>query len=102
MKKLFKKFIVWAMRDDNDSEVSEIRPSRKSRGLAISTSDSQIRSNGMMFHLYAAEGGTVIETTFYDHKNDRHDHRLYIIPDGEDFTNTLGQIVSMERIKSWH
>lgn len=102
MKKLFKKFIVWAMRDDNDSEVNEIRPSRKSRGLAISTSDSQIRSNGMMFHLYAAEGGTIIETSFYDRKNDQNDHRLYIIPDGEDFTTTLGQIVSMERIKSWH
>lgn len=102
MKKLFKKLIVWAMRDEDDgpSEVVSTRSSRKNR--LISSSDSDIRSSGMMFHLYAAEGGTVIETTFYDRKNDQHDHRLYIIPDGDDFTNTLGQIVSMERIKSWH
>jgi hypothetical protein len=102
MKKLFKKLIVWAMREDDAPEpVNELRSSRKSARL-ISTSDSNIRSSGMIFHVYAAEGGTVIETSFYDPKNDRNDNRLYIIPDGEDFTGTLGQIVSMERIKSWH
>lgn len=102
MRKFLKKFVIWVMRDEDDGpgEVISTRSSRKSR--VISTSDSEIRSNGMMFHLYAAEGGTVIETTFYDRKNDQHDHRLYIIPDGDDFTSTLGQIVSMERIKSWH
>lgn len=100
MRKLLKKLVVWIMRDD-DEAINEIRPTRKSARL-VSSNESQIRSNGMMFHLYAAEGGTVIETTFYDNKNDQHDHRLYIIPDGDDFTNTLGQIVSMERIKSWH
>lgn len=102
MRKLLRKFVVWVMRDEDDGPelVTASRTGRKVR--AISTSESELRSSGMMFHLYAAEGGTVIETTFYDHKNDRHDHRLYIIPDGEDFTSTLGQIVSMERIKSWH
>ena len=102
MRKLLKKFVVWVMRDEDDSigETISTRPSRRNR--VISSSESELRSNGMVFHLYAAEGGTVIETTFYDHKEDKHDHRLYIIPEGEDFTSTLGQIVSMERMKSWH
>lgn len=102
MRKLLKKFVIWVMRDEDDSigETISTRPSRRNR--VISSSESELRSNGMVFHLYAAEGGTVIETTFYDHKEDKHDHRLYIIPEGEDFTSTLGQIVSMERMKSWH
>lgn len=104
MRKLLKKFVTWVMRDDyeQDVPVSELRPGRKIRMSTVSAREVEIRSSGMTFNLYAAEGGTVIETTFYDQKNDRNDHRLYIIPDGEDFTNTLGQIVSMERIKSWH
>lgn len=90
------------MRDDDEDvpqTINSVRPRRK--GI-VSPSEQSLRSNGMTFYMYAAEGGTVIETTFYDHKNDCNDNRLYIIPDGNDFTSTLGQIVSMERIKSWH
>jgi len=64
--------------------------------------EENIRSNGMVFHLYAAQGGTVIETTYYDKKKDDNEHRLYIISEGESFNDTLGQIVSMERMRSWH
>jgi len=64
--------------------------------------DSELRSRGMQFVLYAAQGGTIIETSYYDNKRDSSEHRLYIIPEGTDFTTTLAEIVSMERIKSWH
>ena len=99
IRKLFRKLITWAVRDDEDSLVSSVS-SRRRNQLAISP--ESLRSQGMSFNLYAAEGGTVVETSFYDAKNDRNDHRLYLIPQGDDFTNTLGQIVSMERMKSWH
>ena len=104
IRKLLKKCIVWIMRDNDEIEQDELRTvsSSKRRGRVIAGTHSELESSGMVFHLYAAEGGTVIETSFYDRKNDCTDHRLYIIPDGEDFTSTLGQIVSMERIKSWH
>ena len=107
MKKLIKKFIVWAMRDNDDNRVDDDVPmaigaNRPRRRNQVTASDQGLRSNGMTFFVYAAEGGTVIETSFYNDKEDRNDNRLYIIPDGEDFTSTLGQIVSMERIKSWH
>lgn len=102
MKKLFKKLIVWAMRDNEDeAEAITSRPSSRRRNQLVSA-DQSLRSTGMTFYMYAAEGGTVIETSFYDSKKDQVDYRLYIIPDGDDFTQTLGQIVSMERIKSWH
>ena len=105
MRNLIKKFIVWVMRDNDErypDEAVSMGSNRPRRRNVVTASDQGLRSNGMTFFVYAAEGGTVIETSFYNDKDDRNDNRLYIIPDGEDFTSTLGQIVSMERIKSWH
>lgn len=62
----------------------------------------ELQSSGIIFHLYPAAGGTVIETRQYDRKHDRNELHLYIIPEGDDFTNSLAEIVSMERIKSLH
>jgi hypothetical protein len=102
MRKLLKKFLHWALADTYENDIAE-------KSMVLSTGrrrranhPDELSSNGMSFNLYAAEGGTVIETKFYDRKNDETDHRLYIIPDGEDFSNVLGQIVSMERMKTWH
>lgn len=104
MRKLLKKFLQWVLADRVELDGPEATltwGSNRPRRTVRSNSD-ELSSNGMTFNLYAAEGGTVIETKFYDRKNDENDHRLYIIPDGEDFNNVLGQIVSMERMKTWH
>lgn len=102
MRKLLKKFLQWAMADRYEEDMAVNSVTLSSRRPRRSSDSDELRSNGMTFNLYAAEGGTVIETKFYDRKNDETDHRLYIIPDGEDFSNVLGQIVSMERMKTWH
>jgi len=109
IRKFLHKLFCW-VRDYGDNDSEEIvgystkrRPKGSQRGITVSPdSSSSIRSNGMTFYMYAAEGGTVIETSFFNDKTDRNDNRLYIIPDGEAFSDTLGQIVSMERMRSWH
>lgn len=83
----------------NESTRSKRRKNAFASDAAV---EANIRSNGMSFNLYAAEGGTVIETSFYNDKQDRNENRLYIIPEGENFNDVLGQIVSMERMRSWH
>lgn len=73
------------------------------RSEPIATADNaDLNSRGIIFHLYAAVGGTVIEVREYDSKMDRITNRLYIIPEGNDLHETLTQIVSMERIKALH
>jgi hypothetical protein len=101
IKKTIRKFINWAFDEDRDVD-EKMSSGRLRRRNMVTESTDYLRSQGMSFTLYAAEGGTVIETSFYDSKADRNDHRLYLIPQGDDFNNTLGQIVSMERMKSWH
>lgn len=104
IRRLLYKFMQWV----SDYEYEPVETGRRIllRGKNANTirdnDEVNIRSNGMVFNLYAAEGGTVIETTFYDTKKDDNCHRLYIISDGESFNDTLGQIVSMERMRSWH
>ena len=102
IRKLLYKFMRWISDYEYASEERTTIVSSRNRVRARDIDEENIRSNGMVFHLYAAEGGTVIETTFYDKKRDDNEHRLYIISDGESFNDTLGQIVSMERMRSWH
>jgi hypothetical protein len=73
----------------------------KRRGLR-SSSSSEIRSQSMTFNLYAANGGSVIETHIYDEKSDRVNNTLYVIPEGGSFGATLEEIVTLERLKAWH
>lgn len=103
IRKALYKFVNWINNYDSDQLVSnESRPRRKMLFTSDQAKETNIRSNGMSFNLYAAEGGTVIETSFYNEKQDRNENRLYIIPENENFNDVLGQIVSMERMKSWH
>lgn len=98
MRKLLRKFFHWALRDDDTREPD--------RGIVVSTSrhhrEEMLKPIGVQFTVYAAEGGTVIETTMYDRKSDEHEHKLYIITDGESFGTQLEQIVTMERLRRWH
>ena len=92
MKSIIRRIFHWSLNDGNQLQ-PEVKISSVGR-------DYSLRSPGMMFHLYPANGGTVIETTSYDRVKDEPRHRLYIISDDQDFTQVLSEIVSMERLKS--
>ena len=47
-----------------------------------------------------AQGGTIVQIRHYDRKTDRHNNITHIIPDGEDISERIGQIVSMELLRS--
>jgi hypothetical protein len=98
IKKTIRKFINWAFHDD----VETVASGQLRRRNVVTESTDYLRSQGMSFTLYAAEGGTVIETSMYNDKTDRNENRLYLISEGEDFGSMLAQIVSTERMKSWH
>ena len=55
---------------------------------------------GLRFTVMPARGGTIVQLRNYDSKNDRHTYATYVIPDGEDISKEIGNIVSMELIRS--
>ena len=67
--------------------------------------DRTIRRPGMMFTVYPAEGGTVIQCRANGHgeltttKNASSQPRLYVIHDDDKFNEELANIIHMERIR---
>lgn len=65
--------------------------------------DRVIRRPGMMFTVYPAEGGTVIQCKPNHHgemtKNAPSHPRLYVIHDDAAFNDELANIIHMERIR---
>jgi hypothetical protein len=55
---------------------------------------------GLSFNVMSAQGGTVVQVRCYDRKTDRNNHITHVIPDGEDIADRIGQIVSMELLRS--
>ena len=63
------------------------------------TESSGLGGEGMRFQLYRASGGYVVETRYYDQKNDRHHHKLYIVQEDEDVGHAIGKIITMESLR---
>jgi len=66
----------------------------------VSVGARAIDVEGLSFNVMSAQGGTVVQIRSYDRKTDRNNNITYVIPDGEDVAERLGQIVSMELLRS--
>jgi len=56
-------------------------------------------SSALRFSVQSASGGTVIEVNTYDSKKDQYGSNLHVIPDGEDISECIGEIVMIEMLK---
>ena len=46
-----------------------------------------------------ANGGKIVSFRRYDHKTDRHDNKIYVIPDDNDFNAELGKLITLESMR---
>lgn len=81
----------WFNKDLEDSDMPEL--------VVQEDSTSGLGGEGMRFQLYRASGGYVVETRYYDQKNDRNLHKLYIIQEDEDVGHAIGKIITMESLR---
>lgn len=65
--------------------------------------DTQDRTVGLTdpleFKVQIAQGGTIVEVTSWDSKNEESIVKLHIIPDGENIADHVGKIVVMEMLR---
>ena len=54
---------------------------------------------GLNITVRNALGGKIITFRTYDHKTDRHNHRLYVIPDDMDFNTELCKMITLESMR---
>ena len=61
--------------------------------------EASLSSDGMRFQLYRASGGYVVETRYYDRRNDRNENKMYIITESQDVGHEIGKIITMESLR---
>jgi len=80
----------WIMNDDDDAQLS----------YAVEDCEGpNIQSQGFRLNVYGASGGTIIETTKYDRKNDDNRHSLHVVTEDKDLGEELAKIITMESLR---
>jgi hypothetical protein len=51
------------------------------------------------FKVFRANGGTVVQTDYYDQKNDKDYNNLHVIVEGQDLGQELSKIITFESLK---
>jgi hypothetical protein len=92
---IIKKIICrWVREDWNSHSDRAERPVQAEPELRDYNHDNRIN-----FSIYNASGGKVIEASRYDTIKDRRRNNLYVIHENEDFTESLGKIITMESLR---
>ena len=90
MKLTFKQRIRnWLMNEDDEY----------SQGISIDEDGPDLDSQSFRLKIYGASGGTIIETTKYDRKNDENRHSLYVVTEDKDLGQELAKIITMEQLR---
>jgi hypothetical protein len=97
-------FDKWIMRKAEKISINHVNRDiveMKSTAIAVgSLGRASLEANNIQFKVYKASGGTIIETSTYDRRTDRHNNGLYIITDDKDLGKEIGKIITMESLKS--
>jgi hypothetical protein len=72
---------------------------KKRRGLIVASSDIDLPEGGLNIQVKSAIGGKIIIFRTYDDRTDRNCYSTYLIPDSENFQESLGKIITMESLK---
>ena len=87
-----KKIVTSWVRDDwYASQPVECTPQVGARAIEV---------EGLSFNVMPATGGTIVQIRSYDRKTDRSNNITHVIPDGENIAERVGQIVSLEILRS--
>ena len=100
IRRTLKKIVQWIMKDTLNG------PALRMPKDVDKVSSVRHYNNHISFNVYTANGGHVIECTTIiraiDRDTDQQTSRLYIIPESENFEKNLGEIITLERLKTCH
>jgi hypothetical protein len=86
---------------DNDRPLSKGELRRLSNTISLSDdlNEGIDLTNPITFKVEAVQGGTLVETRWYDHKRDESIRKLHIVTDDQNLAEAIGKIVTMELIR---
>ena len=71
-----------------------------SKIATVSESSDIDMDHSLRFYVLVGQGGVIVQLRSYDNKRDRTNNTTYVIPEGEDIATRVGEIVSLEIMKS--
>jgi hypothetical protein len=81
---------------DIDAPEQVYATSPSNRLISRSDIDSE---DGLSITVRSAIGGRIVTFRHYDRKTDRTNHRLYIVPEDQDFERELGRMITLESMR---
>jgi len=96
----FKKMVCRWVREDWENAKNEVpEPLTTTKaGRLVSAREHDWHEN-LNVMITNANGGKIVTFRRYDHKTDRHDNRIYVIPDDNDFNVELGKLITLESMR---
>jgi hypothetical protein len=83
---------------DSDRNMPETAQWAKNSAVLRSSSDID-SEDGLSITVRSAIGGRIVTFRHYDRKTDRSNHRLYIVPEDQDFERELGKMITLESMR---
>jgi hypothetical protein len=84
----------WLLNEEQDLE------SKLSRGIGTVTAREQdYEDEGLNIHVRSAIGGRIVRFRHYDSQADRNYHKVYIVPEDQDFERELGRMITLESMR---
>lgn len=96
MKWLKQRLRNW-LNDPDEPVREEVYSTKSNRLVSRSDIDSE---EGLSITVRSAIGGRIVTFRHYDRRTDRSNHKLYIVPDDQDFERELGKMITMESMRS--
>jgi len=81
----------WLMNDDEEDYNSQVN--------SIDEDGPDLNSQSFRLNIFSASGGTIVETTKYDRKNDENRHSLHVVTADKDLGEELSKIITMEQLR---
>ena len=69
------------------------------QSMKLRAEPERFSTHGMTFTIYAANGGHVVEFRSYDSSTDRSVSSMHVIPEDQEFSDTISKIVTLECLR---
>jgi hypothetical protein len=100
---LWSRMMKWGWdfsRNLNDNDIHVPRRRGKYDIVSLDDCDSGLDlPDPITFRVQAVQGGTLVETRWYNSKTDNHERKLHIVTSEENLSEAIGKIVTMELLK---
>jgi hypothetical protein len=104
---LWSNMMKWGWDFNRELRADEVKVRRRGRAISntLSVCDDDDSPNGIElpdpihFKVQQVNGGTLIETRWYDYKKDEQRVKLHIVTPEENLSESIGKIVTMELLQ---